>query len=162
MLFRSEVCSGIHFLFVGSGEMKDQLIREAGQCEKKHGIKTTFAGFVNQTQLSPYYLASDIVVLPSRKMGETWGLVVNEALQAGCSVVMTDAVGCHPEFRDLDRVRIIPVENKSELARVLKELSLMPRDFFWAESYMKDYSAESAANVIAHEIQKLCNEKTAS
>jgi len=34
-------------------------------------------------------LSADITVLPSYK-NETWGLVVNEALQAGCSVVISD------------------------------------------------------------------------
>ena len=57
-----------------------------------------FAGFVNQTEIPQYYAAADILVLPSRRAGETWGLVVNEALQAGCAVVMTRAVGCHREF----------------------------------------------------------------
>jgi len=30
------------------------------------------------------------MVLPSRRAGETWGLVVNEALQAGCAVIVSE------------------------------------------------------------------------
>src|SRR5438309_4475455 len=60
-------------------------------------IKVRFLGFQNQRQLSPYYHAADLLVLPSRR-GETWGLVVNEALHHGLPCVVSDAVGCGPDL----------------------------------------------------------------
>ncbi len=93
------------FLFVGSGELEAKLRDLADAC----GLNCIFAGFVNQKEIPDYYLATDIVMLPSRRMGETWGLVVNEALAAGCRVIVTDAVGCHAEFETLPTVRVIPV-----------------------------------------------------
>lgn len=50
-------------------------------------------GFLNQTELPRAYIAADIFVLPSGYM-ETWGLVVNEAMNFSLSVVVTDKVGC--------------------------------------------------------------------
>jgi glycosyltransferase involved in cell wall biosynthesis len=50
-----------------------------------------FLGFQNQTQLPALYWASDIFVLPSDS--EPWGLVVNEAMSAGCAVIVADMVG---------------------------------------------------------------------
>ena len=44
-------------------------------------------------RLSRWYHAADLLVLPSRE-GETWGLVVNEALHHGLPVVVSDRVGC--------------------------------------------------------------------
>ena len=51
-------------------------------------------------------------------MGETWGLVVNEALQAGCSVIVSDAVGCHADFKDWERVRVFS-DGNTELSALL-------------------------------------------
>ena len=138
----------LHLLFVGSGEMQPQLAELARQAQDRWGVGTTFAGFVNQSKLAPYYLAMDIFVLPSRRMGEAWGLVVNEALQAGCSVVVSDAVGCCDEFKDLARVRVIQVEGDRLLAKAIEDLSLLGRDFRWAEAHMREYSTRAAAERI--------------
>lgn len=50
-------------------------------------------GFLNQTELPEAYAAADLFVLPSSFM-ETWGLVVNEAMNFSLPVVVTDKVGC--------------------------------------------------------------------
>src|SRR5262249_19388302 len=51
----------------------------------------------NQTQMSQWFHAADIFVLPSRR-AETWGLVVNEALHHGLPCIVSDAVGCAPDL----------------------------------------------------------------
>ena len=61
------------------------------------GLGARFLGFQNQTQLSPYYHAADLLALPSLH-SETWGLVVNEALHHGLPSVVSDAVGCAPDL----------------------------------------------------------------
>ena len=53
-------------------------------------------GFVNQAELPSYYHAADILVLPSQ--AEPWGLVVNEAMNAGVLPVVSDRVGCWPDL----------------------------------------------------------------
>ena len=50
-------------------------------------------GFKNQTELPEYYAMADIFVLPSG-VGETWGLVVNEAMCFSLPVILSDIVGC--------------------------------------------------------------------
>ena len=52
---------------------------------------------MNQSGLSEIYHASDLMVLPSRQ-GETWGLVVNEALLHGLPVVVSEGVGSAPDL----------------------------------------------------------------
>lgn len=81
-------------MLLGDGELRDQLI-EGSQTEPR--IDTRFIGFQNQTQLSGFYHAADLLVLPSR-FSETWGLVVNEALHHGIPCVGSDAVGCAPDL----------------------------------------------------------------
>ena len=60
-------------------------------------MPAVFLGFVNQSGLSAVYHACDLFCLPSRE-GETWGLVVNEALLHGLPVVASEAVGCAPDL----------------------------------------------------------------
>ena len=51
-----------------------------------------FLGFCNQTEISRGYAMADALVFPSVE-GETWGLVVNEALQFGLAVIASDHPG---------------------------------------------------------------------
>jgi glycosyltransferase involved in cell wall biosynthesis len=48
---------------------------------------------MNQSQISAAYAVSDCLVLPSDH-GETWGLVVNEAMACGLPAIVSDLVGC--------------------------------------------------------------------
>ena len=52
----------------------------------------SYLGRLAGSEVWDAYLASDIVVVPSRY--EPWGLVVNEAMACGRPVVATDRVGC--------------------------------------------------------------------
>ena len=55
-----------------------------------------FLGFKNQTELPAYYDLCDVFVLPS--VYEPWGLVVNEVMNAGRAVIVSDQVGCGPDL----------------------------------------------------------------
>lgn len=81
-------------LFLGDGDMRPALNAMATSAP---AVETRFVGFQNQQALSQYYHAADMLVLPSRQ-GETWGLVVNEALHHGLPCVVSDAVGCAPDL----------------------------------------------------------------
>jgi glycosyltransferase involved in cell wall biosynthesis len=84
----------VMLVFLGSGELADELQREAAAPPQ---VAVQLTGFRNQTQLSPYYHAADLLVLPS-VWSETWGLVVNDALHHGLPCVVSDAVGCAPDL----------------------------------------------------------------
>lgn len=142
-------------LFVGSGELSHQLEQEALIASQNHAIESIFPGFVNQSSLVNWYLAADVVVLPSRQAGETWGLVANESLQAGCGVVVSEAVGCAADFGGWERFRIIPVGSPQALAQALVELAAYPRDFTWASEALQNYSIEAAAQAFATAIVEL-------
>jgi glycosyltransferase involved in cell wall biosynthesis len=61
---------------------------------ERHGLPgVRLAGFLNQSELPNAYAAADLLALPSG-WDETWGLVVNEALNFGLPVVVSDKVGC--------------------------------------------------------------------
>ena len=84
----------LEVLFVGSGGLQDGLQALA---RKAPATTAHFLGFQNQTHLSQYYQAADMLVLPS-VLSETWGLVVNDALHHGLPCVVSDAVGCAPDL----------------------------------------------------------------
>ncbi|MEB3317440.1 MAG: glycosyltransferase family 4 protein [Cyanobacteriota bacterium] len=80
-------------LFVGEGSLKNDLrcaIR-AGELEDVH-----FLDFQNQSSMPSVYSAADLLVLPSQQ--ETWGLVVNEAMNLSCPALVSDHVGCAPDL----------------------------------------------------------------
>jgi len=81
-------------VFVGDGDMR-QWLTERAALEPRADCR--FVGFQNQSQLSRYYHAADLLALPSRH-SETWGLVVNEALHHGLPVVVSNQVGCAPDL----------------------------------------------------------------
>jgi glycosyltransferase involved in cell wall biosynthesis len=101
----------IHLLFAGSGELGGALRhactvvhdaeRETGKPPRTEENFSTrdgaplasFAGFLNQTEISRAYVAADCLVLPSEH-DETWGLVVNEALASGTPAIASTSCGC--------------------------------------------------------------------
>ena len=135
-----------HFgiMYVGSGELEEQLRLRARELS---GVKVYFAGFKNQTELAPYYLGSDVLVLPSRQMGETWGLVVNEALLAGRRVIISRFAGCHADFVEAPGVTVF--EGSVEgLTQALRNIPRVPPGEALRE-FMRRYSIEAAAEGIA-------------
>ncbi|MEZ5591151.1 MAG: glycosyltransferase family 4 protein [Gammaproteobacteria bacterium] len=68
--------SKARFLIVGSGRMTDAMKIYARQYFSSGTIH--FAGFVPSEKTVAYYLASDLVICPSRY--ETWARMVNEAM----------------------------------------------------------------------------------
>ena len=153
----SDFLKKLTLYFIGSGELENDLKQRAKKAKDKYNVNVFFTGFVNQTKLPEHYLAMDILILPSQRMGETWGLVANEAMQAGCGVVVSDAVGCSADFKDWERFRVFKENDAADLATNVLSLAEMKRDFDWAKKKLKDYSIESAAQSLANEL--FCNYK---
>jgi len=76
-------------LIVGEGSLRQRFV---AAIEPLLPGRWLFAGFVNQQELGRWYAMADALVFPSRQ-GETWGLVVNEALQFGLAVLVSDHAG---------------------------------------------------------------------
>jgi glycosyltransferase involved in cell wall biosynthesis len=145
----------VHIYFMGSGHLEKELKDLAAEALKKYGVKSYFSGFVNQSQLAGHYLAMDIMVLPSRRMGETWGLVANEAMQAGCGVIVSDAVGSSEDFKTWERFRVFKEANAPALAKYVAELAQFPREYNWAQKKLENYSLQATAQSLANELKIL-------
>ena len=82
-----------YLLIVGDGEERVALEQQVAAS----GLKSVrFCGFKNQSEMPRYLELADVFVLPARH--EPWGLIVNEAMNAGCAIIVSDDVGAQPDL----------------------------------------------------------------
>jgi len=79
-----------HLLYAGDGALRGEMER---RIRDQSIPDVVLAGFLNQSEMPKAYLAADLMALPS-KATETWGLVVNEGMNFGLPVIVSDRVGC--------------------------------------------------------------------
>ena len=136
--------SDLHLLIVGTGELE----QEARSLVVEDRLPVSFAGFLNQTELPQAYAVGDCLVLPS-DYGETWGLVVNEAMVCGLPAIVSDRVGCGPDLVEPGVTgEVFPFGDVQALADCLSILAAdrartgaLGRR---AEERIRDYSVEHA------------------
>jgi len=99
---RTGSCSA---LLMGDGPLRERFLQRL----KEAGIKTDYAGFVQQCDLPSHYASAKVLLFPT--LNDAWGVVANEALAAGTPVVTTPYAGVAHELvvdgetgyvRDLD------------------------------------------------------------
>jgi glycosyltransferase involved in cell wall biosynthesis len=111
-----------YLLFVGDGEMRRDLERTATATGWKSVI---FQGFKNQTEIAAFYDLCDLFVMPSET--EPWGLVVNEAMNAGKAMIVSDHVGCGPDLvHNGENGLVFEAGDVADLSRVLREALAAP------------------------------------
>ncbi|MBS0201597.1 MAG: glycosyltransferase family 4 protein [Planctomycetes bacterium] len=114
--------SQLELLIVGDGELRSE-------CEsfvQQNQLPVRFAGFLNQTEMADAYRASDCLVLPSDH-GETWGLVVNEAMACGLPAIVSDQVGCNVDLVTPNETgRVFQFGDWNQLGEILVECSRVP------------------------------------
>ncbi|MEM1115114.1 MAG: glycosyltransferase family 4 protein [Bacteroidota bacterium] len=104
-----------HLAVVGSGPLEAALHARAAGHPNVH-----FLGFQNQSRMPTVYRLGDVLALPSRGPGETWGLAVNEAMASGRAVIVSDKVGCAPDLVDDRNGRVVPAGDVPALAAALE------------------------------------------
>lgn len=130
---------------------------------KKNNLPVSFTGFLNQTEMPKAYAASDVLVLPS-DIGETWGLVVNEAFACGLPAIVSDRAGCVPDLifpkktgkvykcGDIQQLSEIFVDFASEPVK-LKKMGREARD------KIKEYSISRAVENTLEAIRLCCRQR---
>jgi len=112
-----------YLLFVGDGEMRCVIEQRAA---KLRWSPIRFLGFRNQSGLTGYYDPCDVFVLPS--VYEPWGLVVNEVMNAGRAVIVSDQVGCGADLvRNGENGYIFKATQISELANAISKILENPQ-----------------------------------
>lgn len=104
-----------YLVYVGDGELRPTLEQHVEQLGWQ---SVRIVGFKNQKELPGYYALADVLVLPS--FNENWGLVVNEAMNAGCAIVVSDQVGSGVDLvQDGVNGAIFPAGDVGGLTRAL-------------------------------------------
>ena len=151
----------LHLLLVGSGEL-DEALRNAtngvfdaelGGTATTPGHDTskpsaTFAGFLNQKEISKAYVAADCLVLPSDHR-ETWGLVVNEAMASGLPCVVSDACGCAEDLITPVRPEArYPMGDTSALANALLDVMERPISSAAVQGQVGEFDPQLTVNTV--------------
>lgn len=79
-----------------------------------------FVGFKKKDELSKYYKAADLFVLPTRE--DIWGLVINEAMAYGLPVITTERCIAGLELVDEMNGRIVPIDDSDSLTTAIVEV----------------------------------------
>lgn len=198
--YRNTEIRPYHLLFVGSGELGEELCaacevvydekgngqgargkgkdqaRGAGQGEargNRRGVigsssleplasrltraaarpPASFAGFLNQSQISKAYAIADVVVLPSEAW-ETWGLVVNEATAAGVPTVVSDRCGCSEDFAAKNPyTRVFPMGDVAAMARAIEEALALEAHPEEVTKFAEAFSPRITAHAVAERLR---------
>jgi glycosyltransferase involved in cell wall biosynthesis len=111
-----------YLLIVGDGEERAALEEQA----KVSGLgDIRFCGFRNQSELPRFFDIASVFVLPARH--EPWGLIVNEVMNAGRAVIISDDIGCQPDLiTDGVEGHVFPVRDVDALAAALRDVLAKP------------------------------------
>ena len=103
----------LHLDIIGFGPLEEELKSIANK-------NITFLGAVNNKDLAKYYQNADVFILPSKS--EVWGLVVEEALNNGTPVIVSDKVGCHYDLVTASTGLVFKSENLESLQEQISKI----------------------------------------
>ena len=111
-----------YLIIVGEGELRGRLEAEIARLKLS---RVRMLGFKGQDELPDYYAMADIFVLPSSR--EPWGLVVNEAMNCGPALIVTDRVGSAADLvRDGVNGLIVKAKDVNDMTEALRRLLADP------------------------------------
>jgi glycosyltransferase involved in cell wall biosynthesis len=150
---------GIHLLMVGDGQLRTECERLA----QRRRLPVTFTGFLNQTELPGAYVAADCLVLPS-DYGETWGLVVNEAMACGLPAIVSDQAGCAADLIIEGRSgAVFPCGDVTALSACLLDMAQDPHRLRemgqQARRHISAYSIDAAAAGVVQAVRAVCGRR---
>jgi rhamnosyl/mannosyltransferase len=145
-------------LIVGAGPLRADLeraAREAGVADRVHLL-----GEIHNQQMVPYYLASDVFVLPSIARSEAFGIVQLEAMACGLPVVNT-ALDSGVPFVSLhgETGLTVPPGQPEALAAAIRDLLNAPeRRMDFGRAARSRVESEFRKEVMADRMQELYGE----
>ncbi|HEX4774898.1 MAG TPA: glycosyltransferase family 4 protein [Candidatus Saccharimonadales bacterium] len=138
-------------IICGKGPL-DQQLKQYAQANALNNVE--FAGFVSEADKPRYYASADLAVFPSRS-GESFGIVLLEAMASGHAAVLA---GDNPGYRSVMSAQpdlLFPAQNARELAYKLrhyltdsKQRAQMAR---WGARHAKSYDV----NVVGPDLVRI-------
>jgi glycosyltransferase involved in cell wall biosynthesis len=144
-------------LLVGEGPLRNSL---ETYCRDRAARNCVLTGFVNQSSIAEFYVASDVLAVSSED--DAHPLVVSEAATFGLPVIVSDRVGCigpgdtaRPEVNAI----VYPWSDRDKLAAAIHELqtniSLYHKLSIGAEEIARTQDVTTAARELEKAAQRL-------
>lgn len=148
-------CKNVHLLFVGNGELQNQLIEKKDASTALGKPNVHFIDFQNQNQMPVVYQACDLFCLPSQS--ETWGLAVNEAMACAKAILVSDQVGCAKDLViDGENGLIFKSDNQhsliTALSVLLKSKAKLTEMGIKSATHIKNWSIAKQSAIILNEL----------
>lgn len=141
-------------VLVGNGPEKHNITH---YCKNHPDIDIVIKPFATQKDLCKYYSLATAVILPS--FGETWGLVINEAMAAGLPVLVSDQCGCVQSLvEDNKNGYIFPPNDSKTLSEVLQRfMNITPAERILmgnqSSKKIQSWSLDSFSNAVWQAIE---------
>jgi len=116
--FQSAAIPNSHLVIFGEGELHSSLKKQIGNAKN-----ISLMGY--EKEIRHWYGAFDVFVLPSRE--ESFGLVLLEAMDAGCPIVATRTDGALDLLGDNKEVIFAEIASAISLSHALKRAAEKPR-----------------------------------
>lgn len=142
----------VRLLLVGSGELETAM-RDAAE-KRIDDVDAHFAGFARQAALPAHYARSRVMLFPT--VGDTWGVVANEACAAGVPVIVSPQAGVAGDLvRDGENGHVLPLDVSAWAAAAATLLGDAPtwlRMSACSARSVQTYSYDNAARGLAEAI----------
>ncbi len=129
-------------IMIGDGPMKDEI----SDFIEKYNLQNVYLpGFINQKNIGAYFTISDVFVLTS--ISETWGLVVNEAMNFELPIVVTTSTGCAPNLVKPENGYVVATGDTSQMTKILQKMidnpSMIEKMGEASSQIVKEYSYDT-------------------
>ncbi|KKI00371.1 hypothetical protein EO95_13935 [Methanosarcina sp. 1.H.T.1A.1] len=110
----SKIKKDVYLIIVGKGDMIPIYQK---MCEDLNiSDKVIFSGFIEEKELIEYYRGSDIIVLPSTRITEGFGMVLIEGGACGKPVIGTKVGGIQYVIKHRETGLLVPPKDQNSLA----------------------------------------------
>ena len=110
----------VRLLLAGSDRSFPQYVNELKELTKNLGVseQVNFAGKISDEEIRDFYASCDGFVFPNE--GQTWGLVVLEAMACGCLVFVSRGAAVHEALADGETAILFSAGNPRSLAQKIE------------------------------------------
>ncbi len=150
-------------LICGKGPELSRLQRYVG--ENELGSVVTFVGFVSEKDKPTYYASADIAVFPSSG-GESFGIVLVEAMASGQAAVLA---GNNSGYRSVMEMRpdlLFDAQDSSQLAEKLESLltnsQLRAQAAAWGKNHSKQFDAATVGQELLDRYMQALHKRQAA
>lgn len=150
----------IRLILVGNGPQKWEIIKRIKKLKIKNNV--CLVGEVKDCQLPNYYKTADLLVAPATS-GESFGLVLLEAMAAGVPIVAAANRGYKEVLKEIRNCSLVSPRDSEALAqkieKLIKNKEIRERLIDWGLNQVKKYSWKEIAQKVLDFYDKILKTK---